>query len=316
MIKKHVYMILIYLFISSCRFGGDTFQGYVDSTPVYLNSPVSGQLVDLKVATGDEVNAGQLLYKLHDMVAENEYGLLKAEYARSKALLLDSESGQRDTVMLALKSQIKQAQALYDLSVKRFDRSIKLKEKGAIDQETYDNDQQEVVRLDGALDEAKANYEDAKLGSRSELISANKEALKSSQFNLAKIKSKLQQMEVKAPVSGYVLDTYYSVGEWVSAMQPVVSVVNPNDYYVRFYLPIYLLPEAKVGMKIEIHTLGSDKKYYATITSISSEATYTPPMVYADDNTSKFVYLVKASLEKNITSEFNLGQPVTIIWNR
>jgi HlyD family secretion protein len=314
--RRNIYSVLFFLVLSSCRFGTDTFQGYIDADPVFLNSPVSGRLVNLNVATGDKVDEAQLLYKLHDIVLDNEFELLKAEYARSASLLLDSEHGQRDTVMLALQSQIKQAQASYDLSIKRFDRSKSLKEKGAIDQETYDKDQHDVIRLSAALDEVKANYEDAKLGARPELIAANKEALKVSGYNLSKTKYKLQQMEVATPVSGYVLGTYYSVGEWVAAMQPVVSVVDPSQYHVKFYLPIDLLPEASRGMKIEINTLGSNKKYFAKITSISSEAAYTPPMVYADDNTSKFVYLVKAELEANVSAEFNLGQPVTILWNK
>lgn len=82
--------------------------------------------------------------------------------------------------------------------------------------------------------------------------------------------------------------------------------------YVKFYLPIEELENIKIGKEINLLTT-NNMKLKAAVSFISSEATYTPPMVFSDNNSHKFVYLVKALISSDY-NELHLGQPITIIW--
>ena len=308
---RKLLIILTPLFLFACK-SSHSLQGFVETDPIYLSSPVTGKLVDIHVSEGDPVNAGDELVVLHDAALDDQENVLKAELSRNKALLSDSSKGMRQSALEVLKASLEQAEANYGLAVKRFERAKKLYKKGAIDQDSFDNYNFDMIRLSAVVSEAKANIEDAKKGARSSLQEANEAAVSASEFNLKKIKTKLKQQHVYAPMSGRVLDTFYSRGEWVSAYTPVVSLLDPSNIYIKFYLPIHNLNDLKVGDTINYSSYASKDLNKAKVTFISSTATYTPPMVFADNNNSKYVYLVKAKVIGN--SKISLGQPVTVSW--
>lgn len=313
--KNLLCIIAICVALSGCRFGETVLQGYVEAEPIWLNTPVAGQVQSIAVEVGDTIATGDTVYKLHDPLMDEKLQARYAEVARAKAILLDSEQGQRQSIMQALAAEVSQAQAAYDLAVLQYNRAQLLHKKAAITEVDYDKAIQEKVRYQAALAEAKAHYAEGEQGARAEVIVANKAALRISESHVQQIQSQLAQMQVTAPANGIILDTYFTVGEWVNPMQPVVSMVDPSQYMIQFYLPIDLLPGAKLGKQLSFSTLGSDTVYTATLKYISPEAAYTPPMVYADNNTSKFVYLVKAQLDPEISHHFRLGQPVRVVWN-
>ena len=314
MIKRGFFLIVYAAVLSGCRLGAPILQGYVEAEPIWLNTPVSGQVQSLMVERGDAITEGALVYRLEDPKLTSEFQAKQAEVSRAQAILLDSEQGQRETVMQGLAAEVKQAQSAYDLASLQYKRALSLHQKEAITDADYDKAVQEKARLEAVLSQAKANYAEGELGARSELVAANKAALAMSQYYLQQAQTQLAQMEVAAPANGFILDTYYTVGEWVKPMQPVVSMVDPSQYVIQFYLPIEYLPEAQLGKTLSFAAVGSTTIYHATLTYISPEAAYTPPMVYADNNTSKFVYLVKAQIDPQVAASFRLGQPVTITW--
>ena len=73
-----------------------------------------------------------------------------------------------------------------------------------------------------------------------------------------------------------------------------------------------MLSDLKVGDIVAYKTFANNEVNEAKVTFISSTATYTPPMVFADNNNSKYVYLVKAKVAGDI--KIALGQPVTVNW--
>ena len=310
--KKKCLLSLLVLCLASCKLSNTKLQGFIDSDPIYLNSPVSGRLVKLNIADGDYVNSGESAFILHDGSLKDKEQTLVAELNRNKAILADSTQGMRQSALLVLEANLEQAQARYDLAIARYERALKLKDKGAIDQDKFDGYKFEKIRLAAQVAEAKANIIEAKKGARVNLKKANEAAVIASEFNLKQLQSKLKQQIGIIPKPGYILDTFYSVGEWVPSFKPIASLVDPNDLFIKFYLPISLLRQVNVGDEIDYQIYGSNKLHKAKVSFISSEATYTPPMVFSDDNNEKYVYLVRAKVNKS--KLLRLGQPVTVIW--
>ena len=121
-------------------------------------------------------------------------------------------------------------------------------------------------------------------------------------------------MQGVSPLSGYVLDTYFATSEWIPAFRPVLSIVDPSEYTVQFYLPVSYLSSIKLGDVLHVEVQGEDNTRAVTVTNISQEAAYTPPMVYADHNNSTFVYRVKATFNDANLTAIHLGQPVRVLW--
>lgn len=136
--------------------------------------------------------------------------------------------------------------------------------------------------------------------------------LQAAQKILAESEWTFQQKTVYAPIAGYVFDTFYRLGEKVTANQPVLAILAPENIKVLFYIPEKQLSTIHLGQTITFSCDGCKSATKATINYISPEAEYTPPVIYTQDTRYKLVYLVRAEMPEEIAKEFHPGQPLDI----
>jgi HlyD family secretion protein len=129
---------------------------------------------------------------------------------------------------------------------------------------------------------------------------------------LAKSNWSFEQKEQCAPTNGYVQDTLYRVGEWVAAGNPVVQVLPPANLKVRFFVPETILPEIKPGQIVRVTFDGGKRDYSATVNYISTQAEFTPPVIYSQENRSKLVYMIEAKFSPADAADLRPGQPVDV----
>lgn len=197
---------------------------------------------------------------------------------------LDPEPDQ--AIMEAAEATVEQLQAQVAFANIQWIRQQKLYLKNATDK--------------ASLDEAETTY------------TSTVKQLQNAKSTVTKEQWAFQQKTVYAPISGYVNDTFYRLGEKVIANQPVLSILAPENIKVLFYIPERQLSTIHLGQLITFTCDGCKKPTTATITYISSEAEYTPPIIYSKDTRYKLVYLVRADMPKNIALQFHPGQPVDI----
>lgn len=142
---------------------------------------------------------------------------------------------------------------------------------------------------------------------------SNVKQLQNAQSTLIKEQWAFQQKTIYAPISGYVNDTFFRLGEKVPANQPVLAILAPENIKVLFYVPEKQLSTIHLGQRITFTCDGCRQATQAKITYISSEAEYTPPIIYSQDTRYKLVYLVRADLPAATASQFHPGQPVDIL---
>lgn len=129
---------------------------------------------------------------------------------------------------------------------------------------------------------------------------------------LAKSNWSFEQKEQFAPTNAYVQDTLYRVGEWVAAGNPVVQLLPPANLKVRFFVPETILPEIKPGQAVSVTFDGGERDYSATVNYISTQAEFTPPVIYSQENRSKLVYMIEAKLSPADAPNLRPGQPVDV----
>ena len=139
--------------------------------------------------------------------------------------------------------------------------------------------------------------------------------LQSSENNVIESTWSYNQKTAYAPVSGRVFDTFYRVGEKVAANQPVLAILTPDNIRVLFYIPEKQLSTIHIGQQISFSCDGCKNKTKATISYISPEAEYTPPVIYSQDTRFNLVYLVRAEMPVEIAQQFHPGQPLEIDLN-
>jgi HlyD family secretion protein len=129
---------------------------------------------------------------------------------------------------------------------------------------------------------------------------------------LAKANWSFEQKEQFAPTNAFVQDTLYRVGEWVAAGNPVVELLPPANLKVRFFVPEAVLPEIKPGQTVTVMFDGGKRDYSATVNYISTEAEFTPPVIYSQENRAKLVYMIEAKCSPADAANLRPGQPVDV----
>jgi HlyD family secretion protein len=129
---------------------------------------------------------------------------------------------------------------------------------------------------------------------------------------LAKADWSFEQKEQFAPTNAFVQDTLYRVGEWVAAGNPVVELLPPANLKVRFFVPETALPEIKPGQTVRVSFDGGKRDYSATVNYLSTQAEFTPPVIYSQENRAKLVYMIEATFSPKDAAGLRPGQPVDV----
>lgn len=309
---KCILIVLFSIGLFACSDSGQDhqFQGYVEGENSYLASPYSGILEKLLVSRGDQVKRGQILFQLDTEPQALEIQQASANLLQAQNLLKDLQQPRRLPEIAAIEAQIQQTSAQIELAEIRVARVQELLKRNAIDKDSVDA---AIANLK-EQQQLKAQYESnlalAKLGSRDYLITAQQAAVNSLTAKVSEMKWELAQKTIEAPNDGYIYDTYFREGEFVPAQQVVLSLLPPERVRIEFFIPISMLNAIKRGQEIHFLCYYCKEKAEATITYISPEAEYIPPLVYSRENTEKLVYRIKARIHD--PNQFKPGEPVTV----
>ncbi len=257
-----------------CKEKNNSLQGYVDADYTYISSRFSGNLISLDAPKGTTINKGELLFTLD--VQPQLSQLKKAKANLTQAL-----------------AQVKVKQADLDYQSTLLARYQKLIKSGGVSLEQ--------------LEEVKNNY----LNAQASLIS-QQALVESSMAELTQAKWSESNKKKYSSISGYVYDTYFTVGELVLSGRPVLSIVSPENLKVIFYVPEPLLSKLKLKNQVTISCDGCKDTFLATVSYISSKTEYTPPYIFSESSRTKFVYRVEAKPVKTAFNYLHPGQPVSI----
>lgn len=306
--------LLLLALLAGCeKPANDAWQGYIEGEFVLLASPYAGQLEKLYVRRGDRVEAGKPLFALE---SESERAARQEAAERLKsaeARLENLQAARRAPEIDALRAQLAQARTAAQLSASQLEQQQKLFKGGFIAESRLDEARSVHERNQGRVAEVQAQLRSARLplGREAELAAAEGEAA-AAKAAMAQAEWRLEQKSVAAPVAALVQDTYFVQGEWVVAGRPVVSLLPPGNLKARFYVSETMLSSMKPGLDVHILCDGCPAPIPAKVSFVSSQAEYTPPVLYSKESRSKLVFLVEARLDPAASDRLRPGQPVDV----
>ena len=275
-------------------------------------APFAGSLSGLPVQRSAQVKVGDPLFVLeqeNEKAARVEAG---ERLRRAEAQLENLRKGKRPDELAAIASQQDQAAAALNLSGRNLKRQEKLLAAGAITHERLDEARSAYDRDRARVAELAAQARSARLGGRSDEIAAAVAEVEAGRAVLAQAQWKLAQKSVTSPVTGRIDDTLYTLGEWVAAGNPVVSILPPQNIKVRFFVSETLLASVREGQAVAISCDGCGTEISAKISFISRQAEYTPPVIYSKESRAKLVYLVEAVPAAADAIKIHPGQPLDV----
>jgi HlyD family secretion protein len=252
--------------------------GIVTTNDVLVSSQIQGQLSRLLVKEGDTVTAGQLLAVIEPdelrmdraFYAHTEEGAA-AQVEEAEAALKYQEAQTRDQIRQAeavlASTEAQQAEATADLERMRldFERAEGLFKQNiisaqALDQArtTYVAQQAHVGSLGKQVDAqraavalARSNVE--QIAVRRQQLQAGRHQLAAAAAQVSKAQVRLDYTEIRAPIPGVVAVLAARQGEVVNASQSIVSLINPDDLWVRADVEETYIDRIRLGDHFTVH---------------------------------------------------------------
>ena len=292
---------------------GVVYQGYVEGDYVLVASPYAGSLQALNVARGQTIESGAALFTLeqgNEAAAKHE---ADEKLRAAQAKLENLRKGQRAPELEALVAEAEQAQAARKLSEAQFARNKELFDSGFISSAGLDEAKANLARDRARAEQAQAQIRVAKqsVGRSGELAAAQAE-IDAAKAVVAQADWKLAQKAQRAPQAGLVQDTFFVQGEWVPAGKPVVSLLPPANIKVRFFVPETLVGQIHAGQTVKATCDGCSAPIAATISYISPNSEFTPPVIYSKESRAKLVFMIEAVPAAADATRLKPGQPVDV----
>ncbi len=313
-IKKNLYIIFTLaplMLLGACDNTEHNYQGYIEGDYTYISAPVSGKLVALNVSRGQEVKKHTILARLEN---EPEYFSLDESMAQTRNAqyqLSNMTLPKRKEIINELLARQKQAQAELTLANERLKRSHNLYIKKVLDKDSYDAAVAKATSLKALINQYKAQIAEARLPiGREHAIKAQEFQVIARENAQKKALWFLNKKTLKAPYHARVVDIFYRIGELTAAQRPIMSLLKESNKHLIFFIPEPKLNSLKLNQKIHISCDGCKKQLSASVSYISSNAEYTPPLVYSREHNSKLVFKVRARLDE--PKSLHPGQPVTV----
>ncbi len=253
---------LAYYLLSTPRSKGLVLIGTVDANQVIVSPQVQGRLIRLLVDEGTQVKQGDLIAVLDPSELEAEVLAANANIASLRHKVAEMEATEQATQgstssgvanaqakIRAAQAQLLQAQATLQRTESDSRRTIELAKDGvASDQdrvqaETNLTAQQAVVQsLKDQVTAAEADLKTAEANTHQahaarSTVQATRSDLANAEELLKEAQVRLGYTKIYAPVTGMVSVRAARQGEVLNVGQPIVTIVDLNDTWVRAAIP-------------------------------------------------------------------------------
>lgn len=211
--------------------------GVVTTENVVLSSQIAGRIESLSVDSGDAVGTGDLVA----VIAPGELAAESRFYAHSAEALAAQEAA-AEADIAAAEAQVIEEKASLAKARQTFERNEAVAAAGGIASETVDESRTAVELAEARVDAASRRVAAA----QSALASVRRQR-EAAMAQAAKADVRLGYSEVHAPVSGIVDVRAARLGEVVTPGQPIVTLIDPEDLWVRVDVEESYVERTRIG---------------------------------------------------------------------
>ena len=259
--------------------------GIVTTADVIISPQVGGQIGQLMVKEGDQVDRDQLIA----VMTTDELEADRAYYAHTVESM-QSQVGENEAALRyeqrQTEDQIQQAQAALSTSVAQEKEAQALLENARIVLERTQKLSQEGVAPIQQFDSARTSYDAAKarVDAAQKQIEVQRAAVAVSNANAEHVRVqqnrvrtaekqreaaaaqrkradvRLSYSEVRAPVGGIVDVRAAREGEVINAGQPIITLINPDDLWVRADIEETYIDRIRLGDQMKVRLPSGEER--------------------------------------------------------
>ena len=251
--------------------------GIVTTNDVIVSPQITGQIGQLLVTEGEMVKQNQLVAVIvpDELKADTAYFAQNVEGMSSQireseaALRLQERQTvdqirQAESTLASIEAQVDSAVADVEQARLTYTRTESLSKQGVVSPQELDAARTSLTAFQAKLDALRKQVEAqratvALARSNAEQISVRRSQVQTSEHmkqaasaQSTKADVRLRYTEIHAPIAGIVDVRAVRVGEVVSPGQPIVTLINPDDLWVRADVEESYIDRVRLGDKLAV----------------------------------------------------------------
>lgn len=317
---------------------GDTIQtGTVIALVDSPESTIKTEQAELSVK-----NASNELQKVNEGARAEEIAAQRAAVKQLAAQLDSATVALKQGEALLQQAELSAATALetYNYKNKLYNDALTLYKDGSTSKQEVDTAELNVKTARNAYEAAKAAIASAKAqlemqkaqreGYRQQLEAANQRlailvngatattkttaelGVKQAETNYDLSKLAADRTEIKSQTAGITDSINFKVGEYITPGAAMATISNPDNIWVKIYVPEKLLPQLKLKQEVTVHSDFLTENVKGIITNIASQAEYTPMNTVTKHDRERLVYAVKVQVQ-DTTHKIKSGMLLDVI---
>ena len=249
-------------------------QGQMEARRVLVSGKVPGRIEKLLVHEGDMVYKDSLVAVISSPEIEAKKIQAQGALGAARAQASKARNGARSEDITALKAMADRAQEAATLAKNTYNRVQKLYNDGVLPLHKRDEAETQMKASQSAADAARAQYNQAVAGARSEdKAAANALVLQAKGAN-AEVDAYLEETKIRTPITGEVSLKLAEEGEVVGSGMPIIAVTDLNDSWAVFHLREDYLKNVFKGKKFYVQVPALDKTVEMEVSYIASVGDY------------------------------------------
>lgn len=249
-------------------------QGQMEARRVLVAGKVPGRIERLFVHEGDVVIKDSLVAVISSPEIEAKKMQAQGALGAAKAQASKARNGARSEDITALKAMADRAQEAATLAKNTYNRVQKLYNEGVLPLQKRDEAETQMKASQSAADAARAQYNQAVAGARSEDKAAANALVMQAKGANAEVDAYLEETKIRTPITGEVSLKLAEEGEVVGSGMPIIAVTDLNDSWAVFHLREDYLKNVSKGKKFYLQVPALDKTIEMVVSYIASVGDY------------------------------------------
>jgi len=277
--------------------------GYIEAENLYLASPIAGTVGAVRAVEGARVQPGEALFRIDPatLSAQGQQAAASTAAARTQIASAQANVQQAEADVAAAAATAERARR--DLARLQ---SVKSDDSAAVAGKDIDQARAALREADARVAAARQTAD-----ARRAQVAAARAQAEEARGGEREVAIRVGQLAPASPVAARVEDVFFQPGEWVSANQPVVSLIPDNKVKVRFFVPEREVARYRPGRNVRFSCDSCGGELQATIRYVSPRPEFTPPIIYSRDSRDRLVFMVEAYPAR--AANLQPGLPVDVV---
>lgn len=287
------------IFMFSCNDKENDFDasGSFEAVETILSAEVNGQILQLNVEEGQQLEAGQKV----GFIDSTQLAINKMQLRQNEKAILSG----RPQIQIQTESLKRQL----DNAILDRNRTEKLVKGGVASQKQLDDINSKVSAL-----QAQIKAQESSLETTNENLTQQGNTVG---VQLKGIEDQLSKSQIVNPIKGTVLAKYAEQYEMAVIGKPLYKIANLETLDLRAYITGTQLPQIKMGQQVKVRIDQGEKKYkeyQGTIGWISDKSEFSPKTIPTKDERANLVYALKVRVKND--GYLKIGMYGEILWSK